>query len=91
MKIILLSAIFFSVYGSNNKTDLYMYDIAREREVTIHMITERLRVVQRQEKAIDDCIHSDYCPSYIKREQGLVSQDKDGLQYALSKLNHEKK
>lgn len=87
MKLVLLSAMFVSAYGSNNKTDSYIYNFAREREVTKHIILERLHVVERQSKEIADCMASDYCPSYIKAEQAKIAQDKKTLQYTLIKLN----
>ena len=61
-------------------------EIEREREVTKHILTERLHVMQRQSDYLKVRLKVTNCPEYIMEEAEKIQADKRALIVLLSRM-----
>lgn len=89
MKVMLLMALFAPVVASQRSTtidELTIGEIRRERNVTIHMLQERLRVTDRQLQHLHNCMKINPCPLIVVEEAENVNNDMQYLKRALQKM-----
>lgn len=81
MKMLLLIVVFAPVVASHN-TDFdrnAIIEIERERDVTKHILTERLHVVDRQLDYLRSRLKVTDCPEVMMQEAEKVSGDKKAM------------
>lgn len=89
MKIMMLLGLFTILNAAHNNTEdqVILDEIRREREVTDHILKERLRVTERQLDLIHKRLWEYGCPECMMDAADQIQSDKRALKNVIEKMN----
>ena len=80
-----MSGMFFPLFSSHHNEDV-LREILRQREITQHVLRERLVKIDKQLIKLYDDIQKDDCPGELFFANAILVNDKDIISSALNEL-----